>query len=408
MSQIKPGELLVNNFKIPPWAGKPPPGLHLDVMKDGKLIQKLIIDEKSCYFFGRNKQLCDFAVEHQSCSRVHAVLVWHKFLSRAFLIDLGSVHGTYIGRIRLEGHRPQQVPIDSELHFGASTRIYIIRERPNPLYNGSNAGDGTGVGSDGLNSMGPVNRSLDDSGTDGASLGLLNSHLPQSEVELDNLTEFNTAHNRRIAGIVDVPANNSLGLGERRKRKLHSVHFSDADEVINPEDVDPSVGRFRNLVQETFIPNKRAKGAHEGAFLGVAAPEATENRNQPTNPRIVVNSTPTATSLLPSNSLFGPAYSVATKLGLPLPNLAPDIDSESTEPCLPPTLAMLHAHAHSRPGSLTAALPDGKQLGRLSANDILGTETESGLVEPDFPKRKKYAKEAWPGKRPGFLVGPTV
>lgn len=33
------GEPLINNFKIPSWAGKPPPGMHLDVMKEGKLIQ---------------------------------------------------------------------------------------------------------------------------------------------------------------------------------------------------------------------------------------------------------------------------------------------------------------------------------------------------------------------------------
>ncbi|VDK81768.1 unnamed protein product, partial [Dibothriocephalus latus] len=46
-------------------AGKPPTGLHLDVMKEGKLVQ---------------------------------------------------------------------VPIDSGIHFGASTRLYIIRERPAPLY----------------------------------------------------------------------------------------------------------------------------------------------------------------------------------------------------------------------------------------------------------------------------------
>ena len=39
-------------------------------------------------------------------------------------------HGTYIGSIRLEGKKPQQVPIDSEIHFGASTRKYVIRERP--------------------------------------------------------------------------------------------------------------------------------------------------------------------------------------------------------------------------------------------------------------------------------------
>ena len=56
--------------------------------------QKLMIDEKKCYFFGRNKQLCDFSIDHQSCSRVHAALVWHKHLNRPFLIDLGSSNAT--------------------------------------------------------------------------------------------------------------------------------------------------------------------------------------------------------------------------------------------------------------------------------------------------------------------------
>ncbi|TGZ67323.1 hypothetical protein CRM22_004869 [Opisthorchis felineus] len=422
MSHVLPGEPLVNNFKIPAWAGKPPPGLHLDVMKEGKLIQKLIIDEKGCYFFGRNRQLCDFPVEHQSCSRVHAVLVWHKLLNRAFLIDLGSVHGTFIGKIRLEAHKPQQVPLDSELHFGASSRVYIIRERPNPLYTGPVGGTDLGATNpDGVNPTGPENRlSLDDSSSGTNSLGLLYSQLPQSEVELDNLTEFNTAHNRRIAGIVDVASNPPLGLSKLRKRKSYSVHFSDADEIINPEDVDPSIGRFRNLVQETFIPNKRAKGSHEGASLGVAAPEASESGNQ----TIFVNMRPTANGTrfgqsgansTVTNSVFGPTYSLATKLGLPLPNLAPDVDAEPHEPCLPPTLAILHAHAHSRPGTLSSALADGRSTSRLSASDILGVDNEitsgtldSGLIEPDEPKRKKYAKEAWPGKRPGFLVGPTA
>lgn len=102
----------------------------LKYFKNYIFFQKLMIDEKKCYFFGRNRQLCDFSIDHQSCSRVHAALVWHKHLCRPFLIDLGSVHGTYIGRIGLESNKPQQVPIDSEIHFGASTRIYVIRERP--------------------------------------------------------------------------------------------------------------------------------------------------------------------------------------------------------------------------------------------------------------------------------------
>lgn len=32
--------------------------------------------------------------------------------------------------MRLEGNKPTQLPIDSTFHFGASTRYYVIRERP--------------------------------------------------------------------------------------------------------------------------------------------------------------------------------------------------------------------------------------------------------------------------------------
>lgn len=49
-----------------------------------------MIDEKSYYLFGRNKDVCDFVLEHQSVSRVHAALVYHKHLDRPFLVDLGS------------------------------------------------------------------------------------------------------------------------------------------------------------------------------------------------------------------------------------------------------------------------------------------------------------------------------
>lgn len=32
--------------------------------------------------------------------------------------------------MRLEANKPTQLPIDSTFHFGASTRNYVIRERP--------------------------------------------------------------------------------------------------------------------------------------------------------------------------------------------------------------------------------------------------------------------------------------
>ncbi len=79
----------------------------------------------------------------------------------------------------------------------------------------------------------------------GALLG-----LPETETELDNLTEFNTAHNRRITmlGIAE-------DKGKKGKRRIR-ITFNEEEEVINPEDIDPSVGRFRNMVESTVVPRK--------------------------------------------------------------------------------------------------------------------------------------------------------
>ena len=69
---------------------------------------------------------------------------------------------------------------------------------------------------------------------------------------LQNLTEFNTAHNRRIS-MLGIPDDEK----QRKKRKKLYVTFNEEDEVINPEDIDPTIGRFRNLVQSTVIPSSK-------------------------------------------------------------------------------------------------------------------------------------------------------
>lgn len=43
------------------------------------------------------------------------------------------------------------------------------------------------------------------------------------------------------------------------KKKRKSVIFNEEEQVINPEDVDPSVGKFRNLLQTTIVLNKVKK-----------------------------------------------------------------------------------------------------------------------------------------------------
>nr|CAG4641743.1 EOG090X07CE [Eurycercus lamellatus] len=355
---------MANHYDIPSWAGKPTTGLHLDVTKDGKLIQKLMIDQKKCYLFGRNPQMCDFCIDHASCSRVHSALVWHKHLNRAFLVDLGSTHGTYIGTMRIESEKPTQLPIDSTFHFGASTRYYILRERPQTAPR-------------------PILEELEEEAKtehqDGGMLG-----LPETEMELDNLTEFNTAHNRRISmlGIADEDPSNRINSGKRKKR---SITFNEEEQVINPEDVDPSVGRFRNLVQTSMvIPTKRMKSEvipsgtlsssgdnqFHRAFNHTASSEGLYGGLPP---EVGGPSTPIGN---PSSGLL--SSTLASKLGLPLmPNPAPDVDLSSA-PSEPTAPRLEFAQPPPPPAD--------------SSHPASGSSSE--------PKRKKYAKEAWPGKKP--------
>nr|CAG4636221.1 EOG090X07CE [Eubosmina coregoni]SVE69839.1 EOG090X07CE [Eubosmina coregoni] len=358
---------MANHYEIPSWAGKPTTGLHLDVTKDGKLIQKLMIDQKKCWLFGRNPQMCDFAIDHASCSRVHSALVWHKHLGRAFLVDLGSTHGTFIGNMRIESEKPTQLPIDSTFHFGASSRMYILRERPQTAPR-------------------PILEELEEEAKsehqDGGLLG-----LPETEMELDNLTEFNTAHNRRISmlGIADDDSGNKNVGGKRKKR---SITFNEEEEVINPEDVDPSVGRFRNLVHTSLIiPTKRVKmseGAHSGNTYSTGdnqfhrALSSTASTNHGLYGDLPPEmGGPSSSGPSPSSGLF--SSSLASKLGLPLmPNPAPDVDLSAPLESPAASSSTTHSVEFAHPGGVDSELPS-------SSSE---------------PKRKKYAKEAWPGRKP--------
>jgi nuclear inhibitor of protein phosphatase 1 len=326
--------------------------LHLDVLKDTKLIQKLMIDEKKCYLFGRNPHMTDFVVDHGSCSRVHASLVWHKHLERSFLVDLGSTHGTFIGNFRLDANKPTQLPVDSTFRFGESTRRYVIRERPQ-------------------NKHRPIMDELEKTGSE-ADGGLLG--LPETENELDNLTEFNTAQNRRIS-MMGIPKEETF---VKKRRKIH-ITFNEEEDVINPEDVDPSIGRFRNMVQSTVIP-KASKQQSQGFGLGVAP--TSEHKHQRVSSHAGQeehqhhqHSQGLYDEEEEESGIF--STTLSSSLGLSLPNPAPEIDMG-----LKNNIGTLDNHGQKR-----------------SIGEIVDMD------EPTVPRKKKYAKEAWPGRKPGPSQG---
>ncbi len=78
-----------------------------------------------------------------------------------------------------------------------------------------------------------------------------------------------------------------------------------------------------------------------------------------------------------------PAFSMAAKLGLKMPNLAPEVEAEPRPAALPRMVPQ-----HPTPASVTPGFHPTM------------TEIESPANNPLEPKKKKYAKEAWPGKKP--------
>ncbi len=41
-----------------------------------------------------------------------------------------EAHGTFVGTIRIDAEQPQHLMVDQSFHFGASTRRYVLREKP--------------------------------------------------------------------------------------------------------------------------------------------------------------------------------------------------------------------------------------------------------------------------------------
>ena len=95
-----------------------------------------------------------------------------------FVMLTFSAHGTFIGTIRLEPHKPTQVQVDSVIRFGASTRSYVLREKPTM--------PNTALKSENVSE----NMQLDDE--EGSKGGLLG--LPESDTELDVSSDFLMLH----------------------------------------------------------------------------------------------------------------------------------------------------------------------------------------------------------------------
>ncbi|KAH0507084.1 Nuclear inhibitor of protein phosphatase 1 [Microtus ochrogaster] len=266
-----------------------------------------------------------------------------RHIKRIFLVDLNSTGGTFLGHIRVEPQKPQEIPIDSAVSFHTSTRHTLCERSLRHCHQLLRETRRWVEGDDELKGL---------------------REFPEEETELDNLTEFNTAHSKRIS-VLTIEGNLDIQR-PKRKRKNSQVTFSEDDEIINSEDVDP-VGGFQNMVQTVVVPvkKKRMEGsgslgpkeagsrriqnfAFSGGLYGGLPPTHSETGSQP-------------------HGIHGTA--LIGGLPMPYPNLAPDVD-------------------------LTPVVPSAVTMNPTPNPAVYSPEAVNE------PRKKKYAKEAWPGKKP--------
>lgn len=121
-----------STWQPPDWAIEPRSGVHyLEVLKDGEILGRINLDKKK-HIFGRQVHTCDFVLDHPSVSRQHAAIVPHKNGS-IYVIDLGSVHGTFVANERLVKDTPIELEVGQSVRFAASTRSYILRKNHSAL-----------------------------------------------------------------------------------------------------------------------------------------------------------------------------------------------------------------------------------------------------------------------------------
>ncbi|KAI9013104.1 hypothetical protein BC832DRAFT_279591 [Gaertneriomyces semiglobifer] len=112
-------------YTPPDWSATPPPSLKLalEVLKSGTIIGTIVLDKPS-FLIGRLPN-CDLTLDHASISRYHAVLEFQEGAG-LFLWDLGSTHGTFIGKERVKSGQYIKLKTGSVLRFGASTRLFAL------------------------------------------------------------------------------------------------------------------------------------------------------------------------------------------------------------------------------------------------------------------------------------------
>jgi len=121
-------------YKEPSWGGIPEKKYHIEVLKNGSIVERIELKGQSFFVVGRLEN-CDITLEHPSLSRYHAVL---QFKSQGspekpvgfYLFDLDSTHGTFHNKQKCFPKTYYRIRVGHMLKFGGSTRVLLLQGPP--------------------------------------------------------------------------------------------------------------------------------------------------------------------------------------------------------------------------------------------------------------------------------------
>lgn len=128
---------IVVKYAEPPEARKPKRRWRLYPFKGDQVLPTLYIHRQSCYLIGRDRKICDLAVDHPSCSKQHAVLQYRLVpyvkedgtkskRVRPYVLDLDSANGTFVNNNQIETKKYVELLEKDVIKFGFSSREYVI------------------------------------------------------------------------------------------------------------------------------------------------------------------------------------------------------------------------------------------------------------------------------------------
>jgi pSer/pThr/pTyr-binding forkhead associated (FHA) protein len=118
------------NYILPPWAGPPKEPFTFEIIKNG-IATNTQAFTKDLVTVGR-LPICDIQLDHQSISRLHAVVQCKNEDNSKYIYDLGSTHGTYLNKLLVPKEEHVRIRVGDMLRFGASSRLFVLQGELEP------------------------------------------------------------------------------------------------------------------------------------------------------------------------------------------------------------------------------------------------------------------------------------